>query len=196
MRRSFIRLPLTSITQYFDRVTSAAPIIPTPPTSRRSSTSGAPPQIRGLELDRAVAPIDGCDYKHWLVVMDPPISYPSRHQIVERYIQTLASALGSEEEAKRSIYSVSTKYYYAFGCKIDDNVISSIKSMPNVKWVLPDSHICHGKDDYGGEPFIDGHVVPYDEMFHEDWVKDESNNGFRRRSRRRSRRKEQKIDSN
>ncbi|XP_023772696.1 multiple organellar RNA editing factor 7, mitochondrial isoform X2 [Lactuca sativa] len=128
MRRSFIRLPLTSITQYFDRVTSAAPIIPTPPTSRRSSTSGAPPQIRGLELDRAVAPIDGCDYKHWLVVMDPPISYPSRHQIVERYIQTLASALGSEEEAKRSIYSVSTKYYYAFGCKIDDNVISSIKS--------------------------------------------------------------------
>ncbi|KAI3521364.1 hypothetical protein L1887_10827 [Cichorium endivia] len=196
MRRSFIRLPLTCITRYFDRVTPAAPIILAPPIYRRLSTAGTPLPIPGVKLDRAATPIDGCDYKHWLVVMDPPTNYPLRHQIVERYIQTLASALGSEEEAKRSIYSISTKYYYAFGCKIDDNVIHSIKSMPNVRWVLPDSHLCLGNNDYGGEPFIDGHVVPYNEMFHEDWLQDPNNNGLRRkRSRRRYRRKEQKTDS-
>ncbi|KAL4584406.1 hypothetical protein LXL04_009007 [Taraxacum kok-saghyz] len=192
MRRSLIRLPLTSTTHYLHRDT--LPIILTPPTRRSSSTAGTP-QIGDVELNRAAAPIDGCDYKHWLVVMDPPISYPLRHQIIDRYIQTLASALGSEEEAKRSIYSVSTKYYYAFGCKIDVNVVHRIKSMLTVRWVLPDSHLCHGTNDYGGEPFINGNVVLYDEKFPEDWLQDQNDNGFRRRRRRRSRRKEQKIDS-
>ncbi|KAI3759785.1 hypothetical protein L6452_07842 [Arctium lappa] len=59
--------------------------------------------------------------------MDPPIGYPLRNQIVQRYIQTLASALDSEEEANSSMYSVSTKYYYVFGCKIDEKVVHRIK---------------------------------------------------------------------
>ncbi|KAF5767008.1 hypothetical protein HanXRQr2_Chr15g0722171 [Helianthus annuus] len=173
------RLPVTFLSHYFNRI-------------RRCSSS-----IRSVDLDRAAAPIDGCDYKHWLVVMDPPVGYPLRYQIVDRYIQTLASALGSEEEAKKLIYSVSTKYYYAFGCKIHENVIHTLKSMPNVRWVLPDSHISNslGNNNYGGEPFTDGCVVPYDETFHEDWLQDRSDNGFRRTTRRkRSRRKEHKTD--
>ncbi|KAI3761657.1 hypothetical protein L1987_52078 [Smallanthus sonchifolius] len=184
MQRSF-RLPVTFVSHYFGRVTSSAPIRCCPP-----------PQIRSLELDRATSAIDGCDYKHWLVVMDPTIGCPLRYQIVQRYLQTLASALGSEEEAKRSMYSVSTKYYHAFGCKIDEDVVHIIKSMPNVRWILPDSHLYLGKNDYGGEPFTDGCVVPYDEIFHEHWLQDQSDKGgFRRRTRRkRSKRNEHNTE--
>lgn len=52
--------------------------------------------------------------------MNPPMGYPQRDQIITRYINTLALALGSEDKAKSSIYSVSTKYYYAFGCKVSE----------------------------------------------------------------------------
>lgn len=41
----------------------------------------------------------------------------------------------SEEEAKRSIYSVSTKYYYAFGCEIDENVVHSVKCITNILFI-------------------------------------------------------------
>lgn len=33
----------------------------------------------------------------------------------------------SEEEAKKSIYSVSTKYYFAFGCKVPEDLTLKIK---------------------------------------------------------------------
>lgn len=35
--------------------------------------------------------------------------------------------LCSEEAAKKSIYSVSTKYYYAFSCKVPENLTHKIK---------------------------------------------------------------------
>ncbi|KAF5946260.1 hypothetical protein HYC85_016488 [Camellia sinensis] len=45
--------------------------------------------------------------------------------------------LCSEEEAKKSIYSVSTKYYYAFGCKIPENLTHKIKcNLPLVPFHL------------------------------------------------------------
>ncbi|GJV46605.1 multiple organellar RNA editing factor 7, mitochondrial [Tanacetum coccineum] len=182
MIRTFIRLPVTATSNYFPQI-----------RHRFSSTAGPDPK----KLETATSAIDGCDYKHWLVVMDPPLGYPTRIQIVDRYLQTLASALGSEEEAKRSMYSVSTKYYYAFGCRIDENVIPRVKSMPNVRWILPDSHLRLDNNGYGGEPLIDGCVVPYDEMFHEDWLQDQVGNGISRRTRRRrSRRKKKQTDNN
>ena len=33
----------------------------------------------------------------------------------------------SEEEAKKSIYSVSTKYYYAFGCRVHEHLTYKIR---------------------------------------------------------------------
>ncbi|KAL5583660.1 hypothetical protein UlMin_016102 [Ulmus minor] len=92
--------------------------------SRCSSDS---PTTQCYELTRVSNLIEGCDYEHWFVVMEPPKGYPLRDEIVNGYITTLAIALGSEEEAKKSIYSVSTKYYYAFGCKIHENLTLEIK---------------------------------------------------------------------
>ncbi|GMI93680.1 hypothetical protein HRI_003037300 [Hibiscus trionum] len=124
-----------------------------------------------VELSRTPVLVEGCDYEHWFVVMEDPKGYPIRDEIVDTYVKTLAMALGSEEEAKKSIYSVSTKYYYAFGCKIPEDLAFKIKSLPNVKWVLPDSYIGgRGDNSYGGEPFIDGKVVPYDDKYHSDWI--------------------------
>ncbi|KAL3624969.1 hypothetical protein CASFOL_031637 [Castilleja foliolosa] len=98
----------------------------------------------------------------------------------------------SEKGAMESIYSVSTKYYYAFSCKLDEHMIHKIKSLPRVKWVLPDSYLRTQESGYGGgEPFIDGKVVPYDEKYHADWLRDNYGEGYTERncSRRRRRRK-------
>ncbi|KAE9453364.1 hypothetical protein C3L33_14727, partial [Rhododendron williamsianum] len=133
-----------------------------PPISRvqrfsaDSAATESPRPTRCSELTRVATLVDGCDYQHWLVVVEPPEGYPERSQIVDHFITTLALALGSfqakfddlvihmwlsymeklwphflifcsEEEAKRSIYSVSTKYYYAFGCKVSENLIHKVK---------------------------------------------------------------------
>ncbi|CAI9760532.1 unnamed protein product [Fraxinus pennsylvanica] len=119
------------------------------------------------DLPRVESLVNSCDYQHWLVVMHPPPhSYPQRDQIIHHYITTLSLALGSEEAAKKSMYSVSTKYYYAFSCKVPENLTHKIKSLPGVKWILPDSYLYPDEDGYGGEPFVDGEVVSYDEKYH------------------------------
>ncbi|KAH7856397.1 hypothetical protein Vadar_000879 [Vaccinium darrowii] len=160
---------------------------------RRCSTESAPQPFKCSEFTRVATLVDGCDYEHWLVVMEPPKRYPERSEIVHEFITTLALALGSEEEAKRSIYSVSTKYYYAFGCKVSESLIHKIKSLPNVRWVLPDSYLCLGENHYGGEPFVEGEVVPYDEKYHADWLRDKTDDKYRSTARsRKSRRKERK----
>ncbi|XP_057786732.1 multiple organellar RNA editing factor 7, mitochondrial [Salvia miltiorrhiza] len=140
--------------------------------SIRRFSSDSPTQTRVTELPRVDALVDGCDYKHWLVVMQPPDNYPQREEIIHQYVATLAVALGSEKAAKESIYSVSTKYYYAFSCKLEENVTHKITCLPRVKWILPDSYLCDEEDGYGGEPFIDGKVVPYEEKYHTDWLRD------------------------
>ncbi|KAL5698366.1 Multiple organellar RNA editing factor 7 [Ranunculus cassubicifolius] len=112
----------------------------------------------------------GCDYQHWFILMDSPQGYPNRDEIINTYINTLALGLGSVEEARRSVYSVSTKYYYGFGCRISDQLAQKMQSLPNVKWVLPDSYISGVENDYGGEPYVDGKVAPYEEKYHADWL--------------------------
>ncbi|CAN6444311.1 unnamed protein product [Victoria cruziana] len=129
--------------------------------------------------------LDGCDFEHWLIVMEPPEGNPTRDEIIDSYIKTLAEVLGSEEEAKKSIYSVSTRHYFAFGCKVSEELSYKIKPLPKVRWVLPDSYLDVKNKDYGGEPFIDGKAVPYDPKYHEEWVR--NNARANERSRRNDR---------
>ncbi|EFH38440.1 predicted protein, partial [Arabidopsis lyrata subsp. lyrata] len=51
--------------------------------------------------------LDGCDFEHWLVVVNPPEGDPTRDDIIDSYIKTLAQIVGSEDEARMKIYSVS-----------------------------------------------------------------------------------------
>ncbi|CAH8359313.1 unnamed protein product [Eruca vesicaria subsp. sativa] len=141
------------------------------------------------ELIQVPSLVEGCDYKHWLVLMNPPKGYPPRNDIVQSFVKTLALALGSEEEAKRSIYSVSTKYYYAFGCRVHEPLTYKIRSLPDVRWVLPDSYVVDCDSGYGGEPFVDGEVVPYDEKYHADWLRDQTDEDAKKKPRRKRNKK-------
>ncbi|PUZ52415.1 hypothetical protein GQ55_6G268000 [Panicum hallii var. hallii] len=134
--------------------------------------------------------LDGCDFEHWLVVMEPPpgdAGNPdiTRDEIIDGYIKTLAQVVGSEEEARQKIYSVSTRHYFAFGALVSEELSYKLKELPKVRWVLPDSYLDVKNKDYGGEPFINGEAVPYDPKYHEEWVR--NNARANERSRRNDR---------
>uniref|UniRef100_A0A7N0VB63 MORF/ORRM1/DAG-like MORF domain-containing protein n=1 Tax=Kalanchoe fedtschenkoi TaxID=63787 RepID=A0A7N0VB63_KALFE len=104
-------------------------------------------------------------------LLEKPEGDPTRDEIIDSYIKTLAMVVGSEEEARMKIYSVSTKHYFAFGALVSEELSYKIKELPKVRWVLPDSYLDVRNKDYGGEPFINGQAVPYDPKYHEEWVR-------------------------
>ncbi|XP_059647488.1 multiple organellar RNA editing factor 3, mitochondrial isoform X2 [Cornus florida] len=82
--------------------------------------------------------LDGCDYEHWLIVMEfTSERKPSEDEMIASYVKTLASVVGSEEEAKKKIYSVCTTTYTGFGALISEELSYKIK----------------------GDLFIDGKVI-------------------------------------
>ncbi|MCL7040076.1 hypothetical protein MKW94_007563 [Papaver nudicaule] len=113
---------------------------------------------------------DGCDYEHWFVVMEPPQGEPTRDEIIDSYVNTLSKVLGSEEEARMKIYSVSTICYFAFGALVSKELSEKIQHLPGVSWVAPDCYMDFANQSYGGEPFINGKAVPYDPKCHEEWL--------------------------
>ncbi|KAG7582000.1 hypothetical protein ISN44_As08g016250 [Arabidopsis suecica] len=125
--------------------------------------------------------LDGCDFEHWLVVVNPPEGDPTRDDIIDSYIKTLAQIVGSEDEARMKIYSVSTRCYFAFGALVSEDLSHKLKELPNVRWVLPDSYLDVRNKDYGGEPFIDGKAVPYDPKYHEEWIRNNARANERNR---------------
>ncbi|XWS14122.1 hypothetical protein CRYUN_Cryun36dG0096200 [Craigia yunnanensis] len=104
--------------------------------------------------------LDGCDYEHWLIVLEfPEDPKPSEEEMIDAYVKTLASVVGSEEEAKKRIYSVCTTRYTGFGALISEELSYKVKGLPRVVWVLPDSYLDVPNKDYGGDLFVDGKVI-------------------------------------
>ncbi|XP_058101495.1 multiple organellar RNA editing factor 2, chloroplastic-like [Magnolia sinica] len=102
----------------------------------------------------------GCDYEHWLIVMDKPGGEgAAKQQMIDCYIQTLAKVVGSEEEAKKKIYNVSCERYFGFGCEIDEETSNKLEGLPGVLFVLPDSYVDAENKDYGAELFVNGEIV-------------------------------------
>ncbi|KAG5514634.1 hypothetical protein RHGRI_035885 [Rhododendron griersonianum] len=102
----------------------------------------------------------GCDYEHWLIVMDKPGGEgATKEQMIDCYVQTLAKVLGSEEEAKKKIYNVSCERYFGFGCEIDEETSNKLDGLPGVLFVLPDSYVDPENKDYGAELFVNGEIV-------------------------------------
>ncbi|GMY32009.1 multiple organellar RNA editing factor 8, chloroplastic/mitochondrial [Fagus crenata] len=159
--------PATSARGLSTRATSSSLNDPSPNWSNR------PPKETIL--------LDGCDYEHWLVVMDKPEGDPTRDEIIDSYIKTLAKIVGSEEEARMKIYSVSTRCYFAFGALVSEELSYKIKELPGVRWVLPDSYLDVKNKDYGGEPFINGQAVPYDPKYHDEWIRNNARANERNR---------------
>ncbi|KAL6861421.1 hypothetical protein ACP4OV_017121 [Aristida adscensionis] len=133
--------------------------------ARRPGGDGySPARPGGGGGDRApteMAPLfPGCDYEHWLIVMDKPGGEgATKQQMIDCYIQTLAKVLGSEEEARKKIYNVSCERYFGFGCEIDEETSNKLEGLPGVLFVLPDSYVDPEYKDYGAELFVDGQIV-------------------------------------
>lgn len=111
----------------------------------------------------------GMDFNHWFVVMEKPAEDMTRDQLIELYVDTVAKVVGSKEEAKMMIYSVSSRFYFAFGVKTSMEIADKFRELPGVERVVADSYHDIPTKSYGGEPFVDGKAVPYDRKYHEDW---------------------------
>ncbi|KAB1213938.1 hypothetical protein CJ030_MR5G017201 [Morella rubra] len=104
--------------------------------------------------------LDGCDYEHWLIILEfPADTKPSEEEMINAYVKTLANVVGSEEEAKKKIYSVCTTTYTGFGALISEELSYKVKEQPDVLWVLPDSYLDVPNKDYGGDLLVDGKVI-------------------------------------
>ncbi|KVH96903.1 DAG protein, chloroplastic [Cynara cardunculus var. scolymus] len=120
-------------------------------SSRRSSSSEP----------RETIMLPGCDYNHWLIVMEfPKDPAPTREQMIETYLNTLATVLGSMEEAKKNMYAFSTTTYTGFQCTVSEETSEKFKGLPGVLWVLPDSYIDVKNKDYGGDKYVNGEIIP------------------------------------
>ncbi|GLJ16491.1 hypothetical protein SUGI_0281470 [Cryptomeria japonica] len=103
----------------------------------------------------------GCDYNHWLVTMEWPDPQPTREEKIDCFVKTLANVVGSEEEAKKRIYALSTTTYQGFMCEISEDLSEKIKKEPGVEWVLPDSYGDPINKTYGvGDKYINGVIIP------------------------------------
>ena len=101
--------------------------------------------------------LDGCDYEHWLIVMEFTDPKPTEDEMISAYVKTLTSVVGrqkshlfcffnnhfvcafwnlidlflgfccSEEEAKKKIYSVCTSTYTGFGALISEELSCKVK---------------------------------------------------------------------
>ncbi|KAF9601336.1 hypothetical protein IFM89_018764 [Coptis chinensis] len=121
-------------------------------SSKRSSNSSEP---------RETILLPGCDYNHWLIVMEfPKDPAPTREQMIDTYLNTLATVVGSMEEAKKNMYAFSTTTYTGFQCTVSEETSEKFKGLPGVLWVLPDSYIDVKNKDYGGDKYINGEIIP------------------------------------
>ncbi|KDO74391.1 hypothetical protein CISIN_1g027488mg [Citrus sinensis] len=83
--------------------------------------------------------LPGCDYNHWLIVMEfPKDPAPTREQMIETYLNTLATVLGSMEEAKKNMYAFSTTTYTGFQCTVSEETSEKFK----------------------GDKYVNGEIIP------------------------------------
>ncbi|PPD71759.1 hypothetical protein GOBAR_DD31340 [Gossypium barbadense] len=77
--------------------------------------------------------------------------------MIDAYVKTLASVVGSEEEAKKRIYSVCTTRYTGFRAFFSEHLVEKLGVLPRVRWVLPVRY-CSRDHYYAGDLFVDGKV--------------------------------------
>ncbi|XP_027364412.1 organelle RRM domain-containing protein 1, chloroplastic [Abrus precatorius] len=85
--------------------------------------------------------------RHWMVLMEkPPHEVNSKPQVIDYYVNTLQTVLGSEKEAQMCIYDASWDTHFGFCCDIDEEISSQLASLPGVLSVMPDDFNSLKKD--------------------------------------------------
>ncbi|KAH1237696.1 Multiple organellar RNA editing factor 1, mitochondrial [Glycine max] len=105
---------------------------------------------------------EGCDYNHWLIVMEfKDNNKPSPEDMVRVYEETCAKGLNiSLEEAKKKMYACSTTTYIGFQAVMTEEESKKFEGLPGVVFVLPDSYIDPVNKQYGGDQYINGTIIP------------------------------------
>ncbi|XP_010110148.2 multiple organellar RNA editing factor 1, mitochondrial [Morus notabilis] len=116
----------------------------------------------GEEIGPDTILFEGCDYNHWLIVMDfPKDPKPSPEEMVRTYEETCARGLNiSVEEAKQKMYACSTTTYIGFQAVMTEEESEKFHGLPGVIFVLPDSYIDPQNKEYGGDKYINGTIIP------------------------------------
>ncbi|KAG4167698.1 hypothetical protein ERO13_A13G212600v2 [Gossypium hirsutum] len=124
----------------------------------RTKTSGSG-YSTSSDLSRSPAAfLDGVDYEHWLIILEfPERPQPLKEEMIDTYVKTLASVVGSEEEAKKRIYSVCTTLYTGFRAFFSKDLIYELRGDMFVdgkvlrrQQILPalsNTHFAVGRDD-------------------------------------------------
>ncbi|KAM5585796.1 DAG protein, chloroplastic [Rosa sericea] len=160
--------------------------VPPKPSLRAVSDSEYSSRRSSSNEQRETIMLPGCDYNHWLIVMEfPKDPAPTRDQMIETYLNTLATVLGSMEEAKKNMYAFSTTTYTGFQCTVSEETSEKFKGLPGVLWVLPDSYIDVKNKDYGGDKYVNGEIIPGNYPVYQPKKRRESKFESRRYERRR-----------
>ncbi|XWS40014.1 hypothetical protein CRYUN_Cryun18bG0104000 [Craigia yunnanensis] len=116
----------------------------------------------GDEITEDTVLFEGCDYNHWLIVVDfPKNNKPPPEEMVRTYENICAQGLGiSVEEAKKRIYACSTTTYEGFQVLMSEEESEKFNNIPGVVFVLPDSYIDPVKKEYGGDKYENGVITP------------------------------------
>ncbi|XWS62829.1 hypothetical protein CRYUN_Cryun06bG0044100 [Craigia yunnanensis] len=134
--------------------------------SRWFKSSGGPLSYKlykeGDEITEDTVLFEGCDYNHWLVVVDfPKDNKPPSEEMIRTYENICAQGLGiSVEEAKKRIYACSTTTYEGFQVLMSEEESEKFNNIPGVVFVLPDSYIDPVKKEYGGDKYENGVITP------------------------------------
>ncbi|KAK8595476.1 hypothetical protein V6N13_016843 [Hibiscus sabdariffa] len=89
------------------------------------------------------------DENHWMVLMaKPPEGVNSKPQIIDYYVSTLATVLGSEKDAQMCIYDASCDTHFGFCCNIDEQASRELARLREVLLVKPDPDFDSKQKDY------------------------------------------------
>ncbi|KAK8659514.1 hypothetical protein V6N13_029714 [Hibiscus sabdariffa] len=115
----------------------------------------------GDEITEDTVLFEGCDYNHWLIVVDfPKDNKPPPEEMVRTYEKICAQGLGiSVEEAKKRIYACSTSTYEGFQVLMSEEESEKFNDVPGVVFVLPDSYIDPVNKEYGGDKYENGVIT-------------------------------------
>jgi len=85
--------PLAAAGVVLRRVSSAAPLRGFATRATSSSLNDPNPNWSNRPPKETIL-LDGCDFEHWLVVVEKPEGDPTRDEIIDSYIKTLAKVIG------------------------------------------------------------------------------------------------------
>ncbi|CAM0874822.1 unnamed protein product [Alopecurus aequalis] len=130
---------------------------------RSTAAAAARGNYGGGTDDSQISPdeilFEGCDYNHWLITMEFPDPKPSRDEMIETYLQTLAKVVGSYEEAKKRMYALSTTTYVGFQAVMTEEMSEKFRGLPGVVFILPDSYLYPETKEYGGDKYDNGIIT-------------------------------------